>query len=99
MASVIFHGNNKFTEFTYTSEKALEELVRNNTKLLFGVSTIYIDLKARIDTVSLGSSIPDGLLFDLKSVDSPEFYLVEVELESHDFYKHIFPQITSVVSS
>lgn len=38
--------------------------------------------------------MPDGLLFDIRDVDSPEFYLVEIELVKHDFYKHIFPQIT-----
>ncbi len=94
MTSVIFHNKNKLTEFTYTSERDFEEVLRNNTELLFGVSTIYIDLKAKIDTVSLGGSIPDGLLFDLKNVDSPEFYLVEIELAKHNFYRHIFPQIT-----
>ena len=94
MTSAIFYSNNKFTEFTYTTEKDFEESIRNNTKLLFGVSTIYIDFKAKIDTQFLGGSIPDGLLFDLKDIDSPEFYLVEVELAKHDFYRHIFPQIT-----
>ena len=94
MPSVIIHGNSKFTEFTYTAEPDFEEVMRKNSKLLFGSSTIYIDLKTRIDTISLGSSVPDGLLFDLKSIDSPEFYLVEVELAKHDFYRHIFPQIT-----
>ncbi|GAH82281.1 unnamed protein product [marine sediment metagenome] len=73
MTSVIFHSNNKFTEFTYTAERDFEEIIKNNTKLLFGSSTIYIDLKAKIDTASLGGSIPDGLLFDLKNIDSPEF--------------------------
>ena len=94
MESVIFHNNLKFTEFTYASEPDFENVIKNNTKLLFGTSTIYIDLKAKIDTASLGGSIPDGLLFDLKNIDSPEFYLVEVELEKHDFHRHIFPQIT-----
>lgn len=94
MTSAIFYSNNKFTEFTYTTEKDFEESIRNNTKLLFGVSTIYIDFKAKIDTQFLGGSIPDGLLFDLKDIDSPEFYLVEVEIAKHDFYKHIFPQMT-----
>jgi hypothetical protein len=42
----------------------------------------------------LGATIPDGFLFDLTDVENPEFYLVEVELQKHDFYKHIFPQIT-----
>jgi len=94
MGSVIFHNNSKLTEFRYTSERDFENVMKNNTKLLFGRSTIYIDLKAKIDTASLGGSIPDGLLFDLKNIDNPEFYLVEVELEKHDFHRHIFPQIT-----
>ncbi len=94
MASVIFNNNNKYIEYDYNLEKDYEEIVRRNTKNLFGSSTIYIDLKARIETISLGGSIPDGMLFDLKNVDNPEFYLVEIELAKHDFYRHIFPQIT-----
>jgi len=94
MATVIFHNNNKFYEYTYNQEKDLEDEIRRNTKLVFGPSTIYIDLKTRIETISLGGSVPDGLLFDLKNMDSPEFYLVEIELAKHDFYRHIFPQIT-----
>ncbi len=94
MASVIFHNNLRFTEYTYTSEEIYEDLLKNKTNLLFGASTIYIDLKAKIETASLGGSIPDGLLFDLKNIDRPEFYLVEIELGKHDFYRHIFPQIT-----
>jgi len=94
MATVIFHNNNKFREYAYNQEKDFEDVVRKNTKLIFGSSTIYIDLKTRIETISLGGSIPDGLLFDLKNVDSPEFYLVEIELAKHDFYRHIFPQVT-----
>jgi predicted transport protein len=53
-----------------------------------------LDLKNRIDTYALGSSIPDGLLFDFRDKENPEFYLVEIELAKHDFYRHIFPQIT-----
>jgi predicted transport protein len=33
-------------------------------------------------------------LFDLSDQNSPEFYIVEVELAKHDFYNHIFPQVT-----
>lgn len=94
MGSAIFHGDNKFAEFTYNTEHAFEDTLRSNTKLLFGESTIYIDIKTRISTGVLGGSVPDGLLFDLRDIDSPEFYLVEVELASHSFYEHIFPQIT-----
>ena len=70
-SSVIFYGNNKYTEYDYNLEKDYEEIVRRNTKNLFGSSTIYIDSKARIETISLGSSVPDGILFDLKNIDNP----------------------------
>lgn len=93
MSTAVFH-NNKFTEYSYNLEKDFEDVVTKNTKLIFGSSAIYIDLKTRIDTISLGGSVPDGLLFDLKNMDSPEFYLVEIELAKHEFYRHIFPQIT-----
>lgn len=68
----------KYTEFSNHSEKEFQDVVTGNSKLLFGASTIYIDLKTRIDTKALGGSVPDGLLFDLKDIDNPEFYLVEV---------------------
>jgi predicted transport protein len=94
MSTVVFYNSNKFREFDYSQEKDFEDVIIKNAKLLFGSSTIYIDLKTRIDTISLGGSKPDGLLFDLGSIDSPEFYLVEFELAKHDFYRHIFPQVT-----
>ena len=94
MRSAIFYNNNKFNEFTYLKEDDLEASIVKNSKLLFGNSIIYIDAKKKIDSKSLGGAIPDGFLFDLSDVDNPEFYLVEVELATHDFYKHIFPQVT-----
>jgi len=91
---IIFQKNKKFIEFNYNSEEEFETEVFSNRKQFFGSNTILIDAKKKIDTKELGSSIPDGFLFDLNDMDSPEFYLVEVELASHDFFKHIFPQIT-----
>ncbi len=32
-----------------------------------------------------------GLYLILSDIENPEFYIVEVELTTHDFYKHIFP--------
>ena len=85
---------NKFTEIIFSEESEFEKVVKRNSKTLFGSKTIYFDLKNKVDTRSLGSSIPDGFLFDFKDKENPEFYIVEVELAKHDFYKHIFPQIT-----
>ncbi len=84
----------KFIETDFNKEEDFENLVIKNSKTLFGSNTIYFDLKNKIKSQSLGNSIPDGFLFDFKDKENPEFYLVEVELAKHDFFRHIFPQIT-----
>lgn len=94
MKSAIYFAGNKFSETKFTKESKFEDLIRNNYNLLFGEQTFIIDVKKRIDTKTFGGAIPDFLLFDLSDKRSPEFYLVEVELARHDFYSHIFPQIT-----
>jgi predicted transport protein len=94
MRSAIYMDGNRFIETEFEIEESFEKIVKENSKTLFGVKTIYFDLKNKIDSKTLGSVIPDGFLFDFKDKENPEFYLVEVELEKHDFYKHIFPQIT-----
>ena len=94
MKSAINMDNNRFVETEFALEEEFEKIVKENSKTLFGAKTIYYDLKSKIESKSLGAAIPDGFLFDFKNEEAPEFYLVEVELQSHDFYKHIFPQIT-----
>jgi len=91
---ILFKDNFKFSQYNYISEEEFEKDVVDNGKLFFGNKIIYIEAKKKIDTKALGGSVPDGFLFDLNDIDNPNFYLVEVELAKHDFYKHIFPQIT-----
>lgn len=90
----ILQSNKRFIEFQFKLEDDFEELIREQSKTLFGKDTIFIYTKKKLKGVALGSTIPDGFLFDLTDLENPEFYLVEVELRKHDFYKHIFPQIT-----
>jgi predicted transport protein len=90
----IFSNSKVFIEIQFEKESDFEREVVANSKLFFGNRSIYIDTKKRIETKSLGNSIPDGILFDLSDILNPEFYLVEVELAKHDFFNHIFPQIT-----
>lgn len=90
---IIFNGS-KFEQNFYKSEDNFEEDIVNNSKYLFGEKSVYIDYKRKINTKNLGGSIPDGFLLNLSDVENPIFYLVEVELARHDFYGHIFPQIT-----
>jgi predicted transport protein len=91
--SVSLNGEN-FEQVIYSKEDDFEQLVAKNAETIFGDKAIYIDAKKKVNTSSLGGTIPDGFLIDLTDPDDPQFYLVEVELQSHDFFKHIFPQIT-----
>ena len=93
----LFSNNKPFNEFQFEKESEFENAVVLNSKLFFGSNSIYIDAKRKIDAKSLGKSIPDGFLFDLSDKANPEFYIVEVELAKHDFYSHIFPQITKFI--
>lgn len=90
----LFLNDKIFTLFQFEKENDFELEVVKNSKKFFGKNSIYIDAKKKIHTISLGNSIPDGFLFDMSDKKNPEFYIVEVELASHDFYRHIFPQIT-----
>jgi hypothetical protein len=93
-ASVLYFNGKRFNELPFQNEDEFERLVVENSGTLFGEKSLYIDLKSRVEGRVLGSAIPDGLLIDFRDPENPEFYLVEVELSQHDFYKHIFPQVT-----
>lgn len=90
----LIENNKTFSQYHFEKENDFEKEIVANSKNFFGVNSIYIDAKKKIETKAIGNSIPDGFLFDLKDKDNPEFYIVEVELSKHDFYNHIFPQIT-----
>jgi hypothetical protein len=84
----------KFNETEFILETDFEKIIKDNFNVLFGSKTIYFDIKSKIDAKTLGSSIPDAFLFDFEDTINPNFYIVEVELQKHDFYRHIFPQLT-----
>ncbi len=83
-----------FEQAIYSNEDAFEQLIAQNAQTIFGDKAIYIDTKKKVNTSSFGGTIPDGFLIDLSDPEDPQFYLVEVELQRHDFFGHIFPQIT-----
>jgi hypothetical protein len=91
---IILQDNKRFVETQFKLESDFEEFVRIRSKTLFGEGTIFISTKRKLKGLVLGATIPDGFLFDLTDLENPKFYLVEVELQKHDFYRHIFPQIT-----
>jgi hypothetical protein len=91
---ILLQNDKRFNEYKYKSESEYEKDILTSYKTIFGSDTILIDAKKKIGSEALGKTIPDGFLFDLTDIENPEFYLLEMELESHDFYNHIFPQIT-----
>ncbi|WP_411823706.1 hypothetical protein [Leptospira sp. 'Mane'] len=91
---ILINNKEKYIENIYKLEADFERDVFENSSLFFGEHSILIDSKKKIESNNLGNSIPDGFLLDFKDPQNPEFYLIEVELVSHDFYRHIFPQIT-----
>lgn len=90
----VYFNDKKFVEHYYQIEEDFERDLLERSKLLFGKDTILINSKKKIDTQSFGGAIPDAILFDFSDPHSPEFYLIEIEIKAHDFFRHIFPQIT-----
>ncbi len=94
MAISVSLNSDNFERVIYSKEVDFERLITKNAATIFGDKAIYIDAKKKLNTTSLGGTIPDGFLIDMSDSDDPQFYLVEVELQNHDFFRHIFPQIT-----
>lgn len=91
---ILIQDGKRYEEKSWSLESDFEAEVVSCRGTIFGKKTVYIDAKKKIGTQALGNTIPDGFLFDFSDPDNPEFYIVEVELKKHDFYSHIFPQIT-----
>jgi len=77
------------------NEEMLEEMIREHSKDIWGENSVYFD-KKRLKTASGITSIPDGyvVIFD----ESPQWYIVEVELSTHQLHNHLSPQISKFSS-
>jgi hypothetical protein len=84
----------RFQQVSFQTEKEFEEDVASASKSLFGASTVFINAKRKLQSKSLGGTIPDGFFFDFSDPEDPQFYVVEVEVTQHSFFGHVFPQIT-----
>lgn len=90
----IIHNGKRYRKISFENEADFEEVIATSSKTLFGLETIYIGTKKKLDSKTLGGTIPDGFFFDFSDREDPQFYLVEVELAKHSFFSHVFPQIT-----
>lgn len=88
-------GNGKrYVKVNFNSESDFEEDIVSASNVLFGDKIVFINPKKKIESKSLGGVIPDGFFFDFNDPTDPQFYIVEVELISHSFFNHVFPQVT-----
>jgi len=90
----IIHNGKKYHKTDFASEADFDDEIASSSKTLFGADTIYIAAKKKLDSKTLGGTIPDGFFFDFSDKEDPQFYVVEVELAKHSFFSHVFPQIT-----
>jgi len=74
------------------SEADLEKIIEKNYKYIFGDNSFYFNFKRKVKSKSGIGSIPDGYLIIFNN--TPEWYILEVELASHPLYDHIIPQLT-----
>jgi hypothetical protein len=76
----------------YASEADFERDIVENSKEIFGLDSLYIDVKRRIGKENI-VTIPDGYLLDFSFPSEPRLYIIENELSSHDPYRHIGQQL------
>lgn len=89
-----------FEEVSFENEAELEQAVVKNKKFIFGEDTVLLDYKRKVGgKKSRNTGIPDGFLFDFTNNKNPRLFFIENELESHDLYEHIGPQIMRFYAS
>jgi len=87
----LLQNNVVYDYYEYHSEKEFEQLIVEQASQIFGVNSIYVDIKKRIGDSIM--TIPDGYLIDFSFQADPRLYIIENELSSHDPYKHIGSQL------
>lgn len=88
----LIHNNKIFIPYEYKTEKEFEQEIMTNSKSIFGLQSVYVDVKKRLVNDNI-ITIPDGYLINLSFEKDPRLYIIENELAKHDPYKHIGEQL------
>ena len=83
--------NKTYKYYEYSREDEFEKVIVENSKQIFGLNTVYIDIKKKIGDNIV--TIPDGYLIDFSFAEKPRLYIIENEISTHDPYKHIGSQL------
>ncbi len=81
-----------YRPFTWTKEADYEKCVIDHADMLFGSTSIFLPIKHRVKRGSI-VTIPDGYLLDFADPSSPRMFVVEIEIQTHDLFKHITEQL------
>lgn len=84
----------RLSRVRFSNEQEFEQDIVSSSRTLFGHEAVFINAKKKIESKSLGGTIPDGFFFDFSDPTDPQFYIVEIEITQHSFYNHVFPQVT-----
>jgi len=74
-------------------EKEVEEfhpIVKEHYKEIFGIHSIFIE-GSKLKSEAGKGSVPDGFIVELN--EKPNWYIVEIELSTHELYDHIVNQV------
>ncbi|NWG38208.1 DUF5655 domain-containing protein [Nitrososphaera sp.] len=88
---VVILNDEVYSLYSYKREKELEKLAVEHTEELFGKNAHFFNVKRKIVSKSGIGSTPDGYLVDLAS---DKFFIIEVELSSHDIVHHVMNQLS-----
>ena len=90
--------NTLYQPVVYNKEADFEKVVVELSDQIFGADSIYVDIKKRIRNKNI-VTIPDGYVIDMADPDNPNLYIIENEISTHDFLKHIGIQVLKFVTS
>ncbi len=88
---VVILNDDVYNLYSYEREEELEKLATEHTTELFGKNTHFFNVKRKIVSKSGIGSTPDGYLVDLTS---DKFFIIEVELSTHDIIHHVMNQLS-----
>ena len=81
-----------YRSVSWSKEADFEQCVVEQADGLFGPTSIFLPIKHRVRKGVI-VTIPDGYLLDLADPSSPRMFVVEVEIRTHDLFKHITDQL------
>jgi hypothetical protein len=92
MSMLVIDGK-KYNLMDLEKEKQLEEFVIQHYNEIFGIESLYFDIKPELRSQAGIGSKPDGIVVVF---DRPSYYVVEIERAEHGIHDHVITQISKL---